>query len=63
MDKISTAVINLAEKHFEDFKVRNGQVIPRYCPFCQREQPQRPFIIRWEMLLEKYKRTCVYTLK
>lgn len=34
MDKISTAVINLAEKHFEDFKVRNGQVIPRYCPFC-----------------------------
>lgn len=34
MDKISSAVISLAEKHFEDFKVRNGQVIPRYCPFC-----------------------------
>ena len=34
MDKISTMVIDLANKHFEDFKIRNGQVVPTYCPFC-----------------------------
>ena len=34
MDKIATAVISLAEKHFENFKIRNGEVVPEYCPFC-----------------------------
>lgn len=34
MDSIKSAVLDLAEKHLGDFKVRNGQIIARKCPFC-----------------------------
>lgn len=34
MDSIATAVINLADKYFKPYKIRNGQVIPERCPFC-----------------------------
>ena len=34
MDSIATAVINLADKHFGKYRIRNGQLIPELCPFC-----------------------------
>lgn len=34
MDSMAAAVINLAEKHLGSFRVKNGQVIAEYCPFC-----------------------------
>lgn len=34
MDTIANAVIELANKHFGDYKIRNGQIIPTYCPIC-----------------------------
>ena len=34
MDKISSAVIELANKHFDNFKIRNGEVVVNECPFC-----------------------------
>jgi len=34
MDSMSSAVIELAEKHLGYFRVKNGQVIAEYCPFC-----------------------------
>lgn len=34
MDTISTAVIDLAKRHFGTYKIRNGQVIPDLCPLC-----------------------------
>ena len=34
MDSMSSAVIELAEKHLGSFKIRNGQVIAEYCPIC-----------------------------
>ena len=34
MDAISSAVIDLAEKHIKDFRIRNGQVMAKRCPFC-----------------------------
>lgn len=35
MDVISNAVISLAEKHLGEFKIRNNEVVPLYCPFCK----------------------------
>lgn len=34
MDSMSSAVIDLAEKHLGYFRVKNGQVIAEYCPIC-----------------------------
>ena len=34
MENITNAVINLAEKHLGEFRIRNGQVAAKYCPFC-----------------------------
>jgi len=34
MDAMSSAVIDLAEKHLKDFRIRNGQVMAKRCPFC-----------------------------
>jgi len=34
MDSMSSAVIELAEKHLGNFKVKNGQVVAEYCPIC-----------------------------
>lgn len=34
MNNIASAVINLAQTHFEDFKIRNGQLVTTFCPFC-----------------------------
>lgn len=34
MDSMAAAVIELAEKHLGYFRVKNGQVIAEYCPFC-----------------------------
>lgn len=34
MDKISNAVIEFAQNHLESFKIRNGQIVAEYCPFC-----------------------------
>lgn len=34
MDNIANAVIDLANKHFGEYKIRNGQVIPERCPLC-----------------------------
>lgn len=35
MNNITSAVISLAEKHLGEFKIRNGQVVAKICPFCQ----------------------------
>jgi len=35
MESMSEAVISLAEKHLGYFRVKNGQVIAEYCPFCK----------------------------
>lgn len=34
MESIANAVIDLANKHFGSYRIRNGQVIPERCPFC-----------------------------
>ena len=34
MDSMSSAVIELAEKHLGAFRVKNGQVVAEYCPMC-----------------------------
>lgn len=34
MEQIPSAVISLAEKYFGEFRIRNGQVVAKYCPFC-----------------------------
>lgn len=34
MDSMASAVIELADKHLGYFRVKNGQVIAEYCPFC-----------------------------
>lgn len=34
MNSISDAVISLADKHFGEYKIRNGELIPTYCPLC-----------------------------
>ena len=34
MDSIADAVLKLADKHLSPYKIRNGQLIPRYCPIC-----------------------------
>lgn len=34
MESIATAVIDLANKHFGEYRIRNGQVIPKFCPIC-----------------------------
>lgn len=34
MQSIADAVMDLAKKHFGNYKIRNGQVIPEYCPIC-----------------------------
>lgn len=34
MDNVASAVLALAEKHFGEFKIRNGQVVTDICPFC-----------------------------
>lgn len=35
MDSIASAVITLADRYFGDYKIRNGQVIPKVCPLCK----------------------------
>lgn len=34
MDSITSAVISLAERHLGEFKIRNNQIVTRFCPFC-----------------------------
>lgn len=34
MDNMSSAVIELAEKHLGSFRIKNGQVVAEYCPYC-----------------------------
>lgn len=34
MDSIANAVIELANKHFKGYKIKNGEVIPTFCPLC-----------------------------
>ena len=34
MEGIANAVIDLANKHFKDYKIKNGQVVPTFCPIC-----------------------------
>ena len=34
MDSMASAVISMAEKHLGEFRVKNGQVIAEFCPFC-----------------------------
>ena len=34
MDTISSQVIDLANKHLGEYRIRNGQVVARLCPFC-----------------------------
>ena len=38
MESIANAVIDLANKHFGQYKIRNGQVIPELCPICGQTQ-------------------------
>ena len=34
MDSIAEAVVRLADRHFGEYRIKNGQVIPKYCPIC-----------------------------
>ena len=34
MENIASRVRSLASKYFSPYKVRNGELIPKYCPFC-----------------------------
>lgn len=34
MEDMTSAVYEFAQKHFTDYKVRNGQLVIRTCPFC-----------------------------
>lgn len=34
MDSIASAVYDLANKYFGEYKIKNGQIIPMYCPLC-----------------------------
>lgn len=34
MEAIANAVYDLAKKHFGEYKIRNGEIIPTYCPLC-----------------------------
>lgn len=34
MESMATAVIELADKHFGEYKIKNGEVIPLKCPIC-----------------------------
>lgn len=34
MDSIADAVINLANRHLGEYKQKNGEIVPTYCPFC-----------------------------
>jgi twinkle protein len=34
MNTTANAVLALAERRFSEFKIRNGQVVPEFCPFC-----------------------------
>jgi len=34
MEAMESAVIDLAEKYIKDFRIRNGQVMAKRCPFC-----------------------------
>lgn len=34
MEQIAAAVMSLAEKYFDNFRIRNGQVVVKTCPFC-----------------------------
>ena len=38
MESISNAVIDLANKYFGNYKIKNGQIIPELCPICGKEQ-------------------------
>ena len=34
MDNMTSMVISIAEKHLNEFKIRNGEIIAKLCPFC-----------------------------
>lgn len=34
MESIASAVISLADKHFGEYRIRSGQIVPKYCPIC-----------------------------
>lgn len=34
MDSMTSAVIDLAEKHLGEFRIKNGQVVAAFCPIC-----------------------------
>lgn len=34
MEDMASAVLEFAHKHFPDYKIRNGQLVVRTCPFC-----------------------------
>lgn len=35
VETITSAVLSIAEKHLGEFRIRNGQVVTKICPFCQ----------------------------
>ncbi len=35
MQNITGAVIGLCERHIGEFRIRNGQAVAKYCPFCK----------------------------
>ena len=41
MDNTASAVIELAQKHLGQFRVKNGQVIAEYCPICKGNSKDR----------------------
>ena len=34
MDSIADAVVKFADRHLGEYKIKNGEVIPTYCPIC-----------------------------
>lgn len=34
MNDVTSAVVALAEKYLGEFRIRNGQIVARLCPFC-----------------------------
>ena len=61
MESIANAVIELADKHFGEYKIKNGEVIPTYCPICHggRARDKETFAVgMWSGLWNCKRGTC-----
>lgn len=35
MNELTNSLLNFANRHFNDFKIRNGEIVVKECPFCK----------------------------